>query len=319
MNIVILDANTLGHDLDLSVFNDLGSVTVHGFTSPEDVVSRIKDMDVIIANKVALNETNLSKVPSVKLICLTATGTNNVDKTYTNAHDIVVSNVVGYSTESVAQHTFALLFYLYEKLSYYDNYVKSGTYAGDTMFTHFGQVFNEISGKTWGIIGMGNIGRRVASIAEAFGCEIIYYSTSGMNTGQAYKQVSLDELLASSDIVSIHAPLNDLTRGLIDYEAMNLMKPSSILLNLGRGTIVNEADLCQALDDNLLAGAGLDVLEYEPINPGNPLLKFKDSSRLIITPHIAWASVEARNRVVQEVKENIIAFHNGRPRNQVTS
>jgi len=318
MNIVLLDANTLGKDLDLSVFDDLGHVTIHGFTAPEDVVDRIQDVDVIITNKVQLNASNLSQAPSLKLICLTATGSNNVDKAYTNSQGIVVSNVVGYSTESVAQHTFSMLFYLYGKLAYYDNYVKSGTYANDTLFTHFGQVYHEIHGKTWGIIGMGNIGRRVASIAEAFACKIIYYSTSGKNTDQVYKQVSLDQLLATSDIISIHAPLNDASKNLIDYEAMKAMKPTAILLNLGRGAIVNEKDLRQALEDECLAGAGLDVLEEEPMIGNHPLLDIQDSSKLLITPHIAWASVEARNRVIQEVKANIQGFINGCPRNQVT-
>lgn len=318
MKIVILDANTLGDDLDLGVFNTLGDVQVYGFTAPEDVVERIKDAKVIIANKVVLNESNLQHAKELELICLTATGTNNVDKTYTNQRGIVVSNVVGYSTDSVAQHTFALLFYLYEKLSYYDRYVKSGTYVGDKIFTHFDRKFHELVGKTWGIIGMGNIGRRVAAIAEAFGCQIIYYSTSGKNNQQDYKQVDLDTLLESSDILSIHAPLNEDTDGLIGYDALRKMKETAVLLNLGRGRIVIEADLCQALEEDLIAGAGLDVLEYEPINADNPLLKIQDSTKLLITPHIAWASVEARNRVVYEVKENIISYMNGDPRNQVT-
>ncbi len=318
MKIVLLDANTLGDDLDLTVFDDLGQVEVYGYTSEEDVVPRIKDCDVIIANKIELNESNLKHAPKVKLICLTATGTNNVDKTYTNAHNIVVSNVVGYSTESVAQHTFAMLFYLYEKLSYYDHYVKSGTYSGDTMFTHFAKSFNEISGKTWGIVGMGNIGRRVAEIATVFGCEILYYSTSGNNSQQPYRQVSLDDLLTQSDIVSIHAPLNSNTEGLIDYEALNLMKPSGVLLNLGRGKIVDEQDLAEALNKELLAGAALDVLSSEPIEKDNALLKIQDSTRLLITPHIAWASVEARNRAIDEVYENIQSFQQGVPRNAVT-
>lgn len=318
MNIAILDANTLGSDLDLSLFDDLGQVTVYGFTGPEQVIERLQDVDVVIANKVQLNESNLSHAPRVKLICLTATGTNNVDKSYTNPKGIVVSNVVGYSTDSVAQHTFAMLFYLLEKLAYYDHYVKSGTYAEDTLFTHFGKVFHELSGKTWGILGMGNIGRKVASIAESFGCDVIYYSTSGQNTQQPYKQVQLDTLLAEADIISIHAPLNDSTDHLLDYEALNLVKPSAILLNLGRGRIVNEEDLAQALNDGLLAGAALDVLEHEPMNKDNPLLKIQDSTKLLITPHIAWASVEARNRVIHEVKENIVAFSKGKPRNQVT-
>ena len=317
MNIVLLDANTLGSDLDLSVFNNLGNVTIHGFTPPEKVVERITGMDVIIANKVALGQANLSKAPSVKLICLTATGTNNVDKSYTGRHNIVVSNVVGYSTDSVAQHTFALLFYLLEKLPYYDTYVKSGTYAGDSMFTHFGEVFHQLSAMTWGIIGMGNIGQKVASIASAFGSKVIYYSTSGMNTEQTYPQVDLEELLTKSDVVSIHAPLNDATDGLIDYVALNMMKPSAILLNLGRGRIVIEEDLYQALEDGLISAAGLDVLEQEPMDKSNPLLKLQDSKRLFITPHIAWASVEARNKVVSEVAENIRSFADGVPRNQV--
>lgn len=318
MKIVILDANTLGDDLDLSVFNALGEVEVFGFTAPEDVVKRIKDVQVIITNKVVLNESNLQYAKNLELICLTATGTNNVDKAYTNEKGIVVSNVVGYSTDSVAQHTFALLFYLYEKLSYYDNYVKSGTYVGDEIFTHFDRKFHELVGKTWGIIGLGNIGRKVATIAEAFGCKIIYYSTSGKNNQQAYEQVDFDTLLATSDIISIHAPLNDDTDGLIDYKALEKMKSSAVLLNLGRGRIVLEDDLCRALNDNQIAGAGLDVLEYEPINEGNPLLGIQDSTKLLITPHIAWASVEARNRVVYEVKENIASYMAGKPRNQVT-
>lgn len=318
MNIVILDANTLGDDLDLKIYEKLGNLTIHGFTAPEDVVKRIQKADVIITNKVLLNESNLAYARNVQLICLTATGTNNVDKAYTNSRGIVVSNVVGYSTESVAQHTFAMLFYLYEKLSYYDKYVKSGTYADDTMFTHFAKTFHELNGKTWGIIGMGSIGRRVASIAEAFGCNIVYYSTSGRNTDQPYKQLALDELLAQSDVVSIHAPLNENTDGLIDYEALAILKSTAVLLNLGRGRIVIEKDLHQALEDNLLAGAALDVLEHEPMNKDNLLLNFQDSTRLLITPHIAWASVEARERVVEEVFENIRSYLAGQPRNQVT-
>lgn len=317
MKIVILDANTLGDDLDLGVFDTLGDVEVFGFTAPEVVVERIKDAHVIITNKVVLNERNLQHAKHIELICLTATGTNNVDKVYTNSRGIVVSNVVGYSTDSVAQHTFALLFYLYEKLAYYDNYVKSGTYVGDEIFTHFDRKFHELVGKTWGIIGLGNIGRKVATIAEAFGCKVIYYSTSGKNNQQAYEQVDFDTLLMTSDIISIHAPLNEDTDGLINDEAFEKMKATAVLLNLGRGRIVVEDDLCKALNQNQIAGAGLDVLEYEPINEDNPLLGIQDSTKLLITPHIAWASVEARKRVVDEVKENIASYKVGKPRNQV--
>lgn len=319
MNIVLLDANTLGGDLDLTTFETLGQVTTYGFTTAEEVAHRIKTADIIITNKVILNETNLSKAQNVKLICLTATGTNNVDKTYTNARGIVVSNVVGYSTDSVAQHTFALLFYLYEKLPYYDRYVKSGAYAGDRLFTHFAEAFHELAGKTWGIMGMGHIGQKVAAIATAFGAHVQYYSTSGQNNDQPYDQKDLATLLATSDILSIHAPLNDATQGLMGYDQFKQMKPSAILLNLGRGPIVVEADLARALDEHLIAAAGLDVLTHEPINPDNPLLNIQDSKKLLITPHIAWASVEARQRVVREVYENIQSFKAGTPRNQVTA
>jgi glycerate dehydrogenase len=317
MKIVILDSNTLGDDLDLRVFNELGEVEVYGFTAKEEVVDRIKDVDVIITNKVVLNESNLQYATSLKLICLTATGTNNVDKKYTNASGIVVSNVVGYSTDSVAQHTFALLLYLYEKLSYYDKYVKSGEYVNDKIFTHFDRKFNELVGKTWGIVGLGNIGKKVAKIAKAFGCNIIYYSTSGKNNNAEYERVNLDTLLTTSDIISIHAPLNEDTDNLFTYDKINKMKKSALLLNLGRGRIINEADLTKALEEDLIKGAALDVLEYEPINEDNPLLKIQDSTKLIVTPHIAWASIEARNRVVNEVKENIVSFQKGFPRNVV--
>jgi glycerate dehydrogenase len=317
MKIVILDSNTLGDDLDLSIYNKLGDVEVFGFTSKDEVIGRIKDANVIITNKVVLNEHNLKYAIDLDLICLTATGTNNVDKNYTNDRGIVVSNVVGYSTNSVAQHTFAMLFYLYEKLSYYDKYVKSGTYIGDKIFTHFDRKFNELEGKKWGIIGLGAIGKRVAVIAKNFGCEINYYSTSGKNSNDEYNRVDLDTLLKSSDIVSIHAPLNENTDNLITYNELSKMKRSSIILNLGRGRIINEKDLSKALNENLIAGAGLDVLECEPINADNLLLNIEDSTKLLITPHIAWASIEARNRVIQEVKENIQAFYKGEPRNVV--
>lgn len=318
MKIVLLDASTLGDDLDLTIFESLGDFTIYPFSTPEQVIDRIRDAEVIIANKIQLDESNLPYAKNLELICLTATGTNNVDKVYTNKRGIVVSNVVNYSTNSVAQHTFSLLFYLYEKMSYYDAYVKSGQYIADNRFTHFGKYFNELDGKTWGIIGLGNIGKKVAAIACAFGCQVIYYSTSGRNSDNTYKQVDFNTLMSDSDIISIHAPLNSSTENLIDYSAMEKMKSSAYLINVGRGKIVNEQDLKKALDEDLLAGAGLDVLEYEPMKSDNPLNEIKDSSKLIITPHIAWASIEARNRAVTETRENVASYLNGKPRNQVT-
>ena len=239
---------------------------------------------------------------------MTATGTNNLDKEYLAERGIAWRNVAGYSTESVAQHTFALLFYLLEKLRYYDDYVKTEKYVGDVTFTHFAKRFHQLSGMTYGIIGLGNIGRRVADIAKLFGCHVIYYSTSGKNSQPDYERVSFDELLAQSDIVSIHAPLDENTRGLMDKVAFAKMKKSAILLNLGRGPIINEADLADALEQGQIAAAGLDVLSVEPMQENNPLRRIKDSDKLFITPHIAWASVEARTRLMEIILEQIKEF-----------
>ncbi|PKM52274.1 MAG: hydroxyacid dehydrogenase [Firmicutes bacterium HGW-Firmicutes-7] len=318
MKIVILDANSLGKELDLSVFKSLGALSIYGFTNKEEVIERIRDVDVIITNKVLLNEANLKHASKLKLICLTATGTNNIDKCYTVKNNIRVCNVINYSTESVAQHTFAILFYLYENLAYYDKYIKEGTYIDDDKYRHYEKRFFELKGKTWGIIGFGNIGKRVAEIASVFGCNIIYYSTTGKNTNCNYPLVDLDTLMSTSDIVSIHAPLNERTHNLITLRELNTMKPSAYLLNLGRGGIINEEDLVKAIEEKMVLGVALDVLENEPMALNSPFIKIKDNPRLFITPHIGWASVEARNRMVQEVYKNIEAFSKGEYRNVVS-
>lgn len=309
MKIVFLDVKTIGEDIDLSCFDALGEVVKYPFSTPEEALERTKDADVIVLNKVEINEKSIGKAEHLKLVCVTATGTNNLDKEYLAQRGIEWRNVAGYSTESVAQHTFALLFFLLEKLSYYDAYVKSEKYIGDVTFTHFANVFHEISGKTWGIIGLGNIGRRVAELAKLFGCNVIYYSTSGKNNNTDYKRVGFEELLESSDIVSIHAPLDENTRGLMNMSAFQKMKKSAILLNLGRGPIVVEQDLADALNQGQIAAAGLDVLSVEPMVTENPLRNIKDSDRLIITPHIAWASVEARTRLMQIICNQIKEFY----------
>ena len=201
-----------------------------------------------------------------------------------------------------------MLFYLLEKLDYYNSYVKDGKYANDTSFTHFEERFHEICGKTWGIVGLGNIGRRVADIAKVFGANVVYYSTTGKNTQEGYKRVDFDTLLTTSDIISVHAPLTPETEGLMDAQAFAKMKPSAIFLNAGRGAIVKEADLTTALENNVIAAAGLDVLCEEPMNPNSPFLRFQDSKRLLITPHIAWASVEARTRLMDIIYGQIQEF-----------
>lgn len=299
MKIVFLDAKTIGDDIDLSGYKELGEVVTYDFSTTEEARERTKDADVIVLNKVEINETSIGEAAHLKLVCVTATGTNNLDKEYLAKRNIPWRNVAGYSTETVAQHTFALLFYLMEKLRYYDDYVKSERYVEDVSFTHFDHVFHELSGKTWGIIGLGAIGRRVADIAKLFGCHVIYYSTSGKNDQKDYERVSFDELLCTSDIVSVHAPLTPETNGLMNAEAFGKMKPEAIFLNLGRGPIVVEQDLADALKHGQIAAAGLDVLCKEPMAADNPLKEIKDSERLLITPHIAWASIEARTRLMQ--------------------
>lgn len=310
MKIVFLDVKTIGEDIDLSGFDALGEVVKYPFSTTEEALERTKDADVIILNKVEINEKSIGKAEHLKLVCVTATGTNNLDKEYLAKRGIAWRNVAGYSTESVAQHTFALVFFLLEKLNYYDNYVKSEKYVGDVTFTHFANVFHELCGKTWGIVGLGNIGKRVADIAKLFGCRVVYYSTSGKNHNQNYEQVGLDELLAISDIVSVHAPLDENTKGLFDKNAFEKMKRSAIFINVGRGPIVVEQDLVDALNEGRIAAAGLDVLAVEPMRADNPLRQIKDSDKLIITPHIAWASIEARTRLMDTICEQIKEYRN---------
>lgn len=308
MKLVFLDTKTIGEDIDLSAYDALGEVVKYGFSTLEEIPERVKDADVLIVNKIAINEQTIGTAKNLKLVCVTATGTNNLDKEYLKKRGIAWRNVAGYSTESVTQHTFALLFYLLEKIRYYDDYVKNEKYINDTVFTHFAEHFNEVNRKTWGIIGLGTIGRRVADIAKAFGARVIYYSASGSPAQEGYEQVDFETLLATSDIVSVHAPLNEYTKDLMDREAFAKMKKTAIFLNLGRGPIVVEQDLYEALETGEIAAAGLDVLCEEPMSETNPLAKIKDSKKLIITPHIAWASVEARNRLMQIIAGQIREF-----------
>ena len=307
MNIVFLDRKSIGDDLDLSAFEKLGNVIMHDFSTPAEARERTKDADIIVLNKTPINEETIGLAEHLKLVCVTATGTNNLDKDYLAERGIEWRNVAGYSTESVAQHTFALLFYIWEHLRYYDEYVKGGRYAGDRLFTHFAETFHELAGRTWGIIGLGTIGRRVAQIAQAFGCKVQYYSTSGRNHTEDFREVSFEELLATSDIVSIHAPLNEQTEGLIDAAALKQMKKTAVLINVGRGSIIVEKDLADALKNGTIAAAGLDVLSVEPMSKESPFYGMQDS-RLFITPHIAWASLEARTRLMDIIAGQIREF-----------
>ncbi|MBO4652612.1 MAG: D-2-hydroxyacid dehydrogenase [Lachnospiraceae bacterium] len=317
LKIVIMERDTLGNDVSLDAFSEFGDVVCYHKSEPSENVARAKDADILIVNKIPMNAETLGEATKLKLICLTATGTNNVDFAYTNARGITVCNVKGYSTDSVVQHTFALLFYVYEKLAYYDAFVKSGEYAKNDIFSHFTKPFHELAGKTWGIIGLGAIGTKVGEIAEAFGCKVVYYSTSGAHHTNRFPERSLEELLNESDIVSIHCPLTPATQKLIGRDQLSLMKKDAILLNLGRGPIIDEEALAWALANDVIGGAGLDVLVKEPMDPESPLLPIKDSTKLVITPHIAWATVEARTRCVEETAENVKAYLAGKSRNVV--
>ena len=318
MKIVILERNSVGTDVSVDCIRDFGEVTIYGNTVTEqEVRERIREADIVIANKSPLREETLKTAPNVKLICEFATGYDNCDLEYCRARGIKVANVRDYCTAMVAQHTFTLALALSQKLFYYDNYVKSGQYSAQDRFSNFDLPFYELEGKTWGIVGMGNIGRRVARIAAAFGCRVIFYSVTGRSGCREYPQVDKETLLGESDFLSLHCPLSELSRNLIDREALKKMKKTAILLNVARGQVVDNAALYEALEKGEIAGAGLDVVEKEPLEPENPLSRLKDSSRLIITPHLAWASVEARNRCVEEAYKNIEAFLRGEERNVV--
>ena len=317
MNIVLLETQSLGDDVDLSCFERLGSVTKYSLTSKEEVAGRVEDADIIVANKAPMCEDTLKDAKNLKLIALTATGTNNIDFDYMKLRGIKVANVKGYSTMSVVQHTFALLFYVYEKMRYYDEYVKLGGYCKSPVFSVFDKKFNELAGKKFTVVGLGDIGSKVIEVAKAFGCDVRYYSTTGNNNNSLYKRVSFDEMIKESDIISIHAPLNETTRNMFGIEQFRNMKKEAVILNLGRGGIINEKALAIALKEEMIAGAGIDVVEVEPIREDNPLLEIKDSTKLVITPHIGWATLEARTRVIEEVYLNIESFSMGKNRNIV--
>lgn len=315
-NIVILDGLTLG-EIQIERLKEFGNVEYYETTMPNEVKNRIKDANIIFTNKVALNESNLNEADKLELICETATGFNNIDIKYAKEKNIAVTNVAGYSTNTVVQHTFATALALVDEIEYYDDFVKSGRYSTSPIFTCLNKPFMELEGKVWGIVGLGNIGKRVALVAESLGMKVVYYSTSGRNNSNEYKRVDLNELLRESDIISIHAPLNDNTLGLFNYDNISKMKNTAILVNMGRGPIVVEKDLARAIDEEIIKGAALDVFEVEPMTENNPLLSVKNKERLIMTPHIAWASVEARERLFNETIENIKAFYNGEIRNRV--
>ncbi|QHG92010.1 D-2-hydroxyacid dehydrogenase [Sulfurimonas sp. CVO] len=306
MKIVLLDTLTFG-DTDLSAFFELGDVEIFKTTSAEQTQERITNADIIVTNKVVITDEHMQNTPTIKLICVAATGMNNVDLKAAKERGIEVKNVSGYSTDSVIQHTFSMLFYLIGHSKYYDECVKSGEYAKSPIFTDVSKPFFEIKNKKWGIIGLGEIGRGVARVARAFGAEVSYFSTSAQNSSNEFNRVELEELLQTSDIISIHAPLNEKTLNLLGYEQLLICKDGVVVLNLGRGGIIDEDAVAEIIDKKNIS-FGLDVLSKEPMKQNHPLLNVKNQENLYITPHIAWTSIEARELLIAGVIENIKTF-----------
>lgn len=304
MKIVFLDAATMG-DVSFEPFEQLGEFVSYATSTPMEARERVKDADVVMINKVIVDKELIDAAPSLKLICVAATGVNNIDVDYAASKGIPVRNVAGYSTDSVAQSTFMHILSLAGGAPYFDNSVKSGNYSRSGMFTDPNWNWWELAGKTIGIIGLGNIGKKVAQIAEAFGMKVCYYSTSGTGHCKEYPCLSLEELLKVSDVVSVHAPLNERTLNLLGAKEFAMMKPTAIIVNAGRGAIIVEADLAEAVDNGVIAGAGIDVFVQEPIPEDHPYLKMKHPERMRLTPHVAWASVEARRRLVSMMADNV--------------
>lgn len=307
LDIAFLDASTLGEGVDFQPIIRLGNVRMYPSTTKEQRLTHIANASVVITNKVVIDKEIMDACPNMKLICVAGTGMDNIDLAYAEQKGVKVKNAVGYSTHSVAQTTFALLLEVYMKVSVFNQYVHSGAYSAGNLYTCTQYPFCELAGKTIGIIGMGNIGKQVARIATAFGMKVCYYSTSGKNNSceGEYTRLDLQELLRTADVVSVHAPRNKQTYNLIGTEQLRWMKPTAVLLNTGRGGIVNEEELAKALDECLIAGAGVDVFEKEPFDSTHPFLTMQHPERLVLTPHIAWSSLEARTCLVGKIAENI--------------
>ena len=314
MKIVILDSGTLGADIDLSPIKALGEVAEYKFTAPDEVAERLSDADVAVLNKIKLNESNLADAHSLKLICVAATGYDNIDIEFCRVNGIAVCNVPGYSTDSVAQLTLAVALALSTHLVAYRDHVHSGFYSRSGSPNLLSPVWHELAGKTWGIVGCGNIGRKVAAVAAALGCSVLVYRRK---PDPDYESVDLDTLLQQSDVVSVHLPLNDETRGIISAEKIALMKKNAIFVNVARGAVADEAALADAIENGTIGGLGVDVYTAEPLPKDHPYHRIMDRENVIFTPHCAWGAQEARNRCVRETAENIRAFCCGERRNRV--
>lgn len=304
MKIVFLDAISMG-DVSLEEMAALGELVCYPSSTAEEARERVRDADVVCLNKVIVDQAFLDAAPKLKLVCEAGTGINNIDVKLCEQRGVAVRNVAAYSTDSVAQTAWMHILNLAGRAFHYQEFVRSGAYSRNPVHVDYAHPFTEIAGKTLGIVGMGAIGQKVAAIGKAFGMDVIYYSTSGTGHCKEYPCVGLEELLAKADVISIHAPYNERTAGLIGYEQLGKMKRTAFLVNTGRGGIAVEADLARALDEGLIAGAALDVYVKEPLPADSPLMHLQHPERLLLSPHIAWYSLEARARLAHEMAENI--------------
>lgn len=308
VKIAFLDEYSLG-DMDLTPIKELGEYVGYDRTSKEQVLEHCKGAEVVICNKTVLRAETLRALPDLRFVAIAATGMNNVDLEVAAELGIGVKNVAGYSTYSVAEATLTFALSLFKNSTYYDNYFKSGAYAATEDIFHFGRPVRQLRGSKWGIIGLGAIGREVARLATAFGCEVAYTSTSGAIRKEDYPHMSLNELLGWADIISIHCPLTPATKGLIGEKELQQMKPTSIIINVARGGIIDEVALANALNNKTIAGAGLDVFSREPLH-NSPLYDITDRYSLIASPHTAWAADVARKELIRRIADNIKEYIN---------
>jgi len=314
MKISVLDTSTLGADLDLSPLSELGEVQLFESTTKEETPAHCMEADVLILNKVKINETTLPDTGRVKLICLFATGYDNVDTAYCRKKGIGVCNVVGYSTNSVSQVCVAIVLSLANSLKSYTRHVTSGAYTASGIANHLVPPYNELFGKTWGIVGCGNIGSAVGKVAEALGCKVLANTRRG-NT--EFENVDVDTLCKESDIITIHAPLSDETKGMIGKDKLSMMKKNVIIVNVARGAVADEAAIADAIKNGTIGAFGADVYSVEPFGENHPFYEIMNYDNVCLTPHMAWSAYEARERCLNEIIENITSFIDGGKRNRV--
>ncbi len=314
MKITVLDRASLGKDTPISILYDLGEVEIYEKTSSEEIFERIKESEVIIINKVKITKEVLNSARKLRLICVFATGFDNIDITTAKQRGIAVCNVPGYSTDSVALFTAATVLALASHLIEYNQFVKSGEYTESGVPNRLIPVYHEIAGKTWGIVGYGNIGKAVARIADALGAKILVYKRTPVVDREC---VDIDTLCRNSDIISIHCPLNEGTRDLIDKKKISLMKNDVIIVNEARGAVVSESDIAEALSARKIGAFGCDVYSAEPLLKENPLYSVKDLPNVLLTPHAAWGSYESRARCIGIIHDNIVSFYEGKNKNRV--